>query len=67
VAVYCVVDPDQRFADEKVLMNHYSKGIFCASATMRAGPMSAQPMGPTRTNFKIAAPPYSYMVFTTEE
>jgi hypothetical protein len=26
-----------------------------------------QPMGPTRTNFKIAVPPHSYMVFTTEE
>jgi hypothetical protein len=26
-----------------------------------------QPMGPTRTNFKIAVPPHSYMVFTSEE
>jgi hypothetical protein len=25
------------------------------------------PMGPTRTNFEIAVPPHSYMVFTTEE
>ena len=27
-AVYCVVEATQRFPDEKVLMNHYSKGIF---------------------------------------
>jgi hypothetical protein len=26
-----------------------------------------QPMGPNRTNFKIAVPPHSYLVFTTEK